>query len=413
MANVSPDSVCYEFFQNYLKTHSHLPRVSICTPTFNRRPFIPAIIQCVKNQTYPLERIEWIVVDDGTDPVAELFQDIPYVKYYTFPEKMTLGKKRNVVHSFATGDIFVYMDDDDWYPPDRVAHSVQSLVQSPLLCAGSSEIYVYDTSEAQMYQLGPYGPNHATAGTFAFKRDLLLTTQYSEFDSIAEESAFLKNHTIPMVQLNPIHTIVVFTHNHNSFDKRLLLKTEGQVVHIPDQTGQIYDKVFVQKSAKSLDLFFPRPQDKSLLPFYLTLDTHLKDYDAGLVKHKPDVVKHTNEIFMNRTLNTPIVDITINGETKRVSIQNLVEIIQHLNHQLKNKQGPGPSPGSASDSSRTMEIHIPGIAQPTLLTEDQVNKLVSIQHAEIVKLTERLRRGTRMDPAFFYLLDVDIPKDSN
>ena len=29
------------------------PFVSICTPTFNRRPFIPIIIKCFENQNYP------------------------------------------------------------------------------------------------------------------------------------------------------------------------------------------------------------------------------------------------------------------------------------------------------------------------------------------------------------------------
>jgi hypothetical protein len=41
------------------KIKSHIPKlskkfypfVSICTPTFNRRPFIPIILQCFKNQT--------------------------------------------------------------------------------------------------------------------------------------------------------------------------------------------------------------------------------------------------------------------------------------------------------------------------------------------------------------------------
>ena len=46
-----------------------LPFVTVCTPTFNRRPFIPYIIKCFERQTYPKERMEWVVVDDGTDPV--------------------------------------------------------------------------------------------------------------------------------------------------------------------------------------------------------------------------------------------------------------------------------------------------------------------------------------------------------
>ena len=46
------------------------PFVSICTPTYNRRKFIPHLIKCFKSQTYPPQLMEWIVVDDGTVYVA-------------------------------------------------------------------------------------------------------------------------------------------------------------------------------------------------------------------------------------------------------------------------------------------------------------------------------------------------------
>ena len=51
------------------------PFISVCTPTYNRRKFIPFLIKCFKAQTYPPQLMEWIVVDDGTDPVGDLFQD--------------------------------------------------------------------------------------------------------------------------------------------------------------------------------------------------------------------------------------------------------------------------------------------------------------------------------------------------
>ena len=41
---------------------------------------------------------------------------------------------------------------------------------------------------------------------------------------MAEEKHFLKNYTIPFVQLDPVKTILVFAHQFNTFDKRKLLK---------------------------------------------------------------------------------------------------------------------------------------------------------------------------------------------
>ena len=179
-----------------------LPFVSVCTPTFNRRPFVEM-----------------------------------------YDEKMTLGKKRNIMHKKACGDIIVYMDDDDYYPPDRVSHAVERLMENPAaLCAGSSEMYIYfkdNKDNSKMVQFGPYGPNHATAGTFAFKRKLLKETQYNEEACLAEEREFLKNYTVPFVQLDPLKTILVFSHSHNTFDKRKLLENMTGNPYIKYETGRV------------------------------------------------------------------------------------------------------------------------------------------------------------------------------
>jgi len=166
-----------------------LPRVSICTPTFNRRPFFKGLIESIMAQNYPKDKMEWIIVDDGTDKIGDLVTDIPFVKYFC-TEKMPLGKKRNFMHdncSFKNDDdIVIYFDDDDYYPKERISHAVDKLMGSNALCAGSSEIYIWFNTLSKMYRFGPYGPNHATAGTFAFKRELLKQTSYENDALLAE-----------------------------------------------------------------------------------------------------------------------------------------------------------------------------------------------------------------------------------
>ena len=71
-----------------------------------------------------------IIVDDGTDIVEDLLLDISNVKYFKYDKKMPLGKKRNIMHEKSKGDIIVYMD-DDYYPPERVAHAVDMLQKHP------------------------------------------------------------------------------------------------------------------------------------------------------------------------------------------------------------------------------------------------------------------------------------------
>ena len=92
-----------------------------------------------------------------------------------------------------------------------------------LVSAASSVMYIYFKELDKIYKFGPYGPNHATAGTFAFKKELLNLTSYAENVTVSEEHFFLKGFTIPMVQLEPKRTILVFAHSQNTFDKRQLL----------------------------------------------------------------------------------------------------------------------------------------------------------------------------------------------
>lgn len=231
------------------------PFVSIITVTYNRRKFIPSLINCVLNQDYPKDKIEWIVIDDGTDKVEDLFTSIDFdIKYLYLERKLPLGQKRNFSHHKSKGEIIVYMDDDDFYPPERVSHAVHSLLKYPsFLIAGCSEIHVYFNHINQLIQFGPYRSNHATAGTFAFKRKLLSITKYDDTACFAEEKQFLKNYTIPMIQLDTLKTILCFNHLSNTFDKGELLNQKSN---------------FQKVSEKTLDMWI---KDKQLMDFYLNL----------------------------------------------------------------------------------------------------------------------------------------------
>ena len=277
---------------NNKNKHNHnnpLPFVSICTPTFNRRPFVQSMIACFKNQTYPKERMEWIIVDDGTDKIEDVIMaaNIPQIKYFKIDQKMTLGAKRNLTHTKTKGSILVYMDDDDYYPPERVAHAVERLQGDPkALCAGSSEIYVFFKHIMKMYQSGPYGPTHSTAGTFAFKRELLNQTKYNEKSCLAEEREFLKNYTIPFVQLDPLKTILVFSHTQNTFDKKRLLENPN--------------KLFTESSKKVSD-FIKFDYEKPIEQYFLVdIDRELEKYAPGDTIMKPDVLKQIKELEIER-----------------------------------------------------------------------------------------------------------------
>jgi glycosyltransferase involved in cell wall biosynthesis len=323
-----------------------LPFVSLCTPTFNRRPFIPFMIKCFEHQTYPKDRIEWIIIDDGTDPIEELVKNIPQVKYFYYGEKMLLGKKRNLMHTKCSGDIIIYMDDDDYYPPERISHAVETLQQNPTyLLAGSSKMHIYFNSKNKVYQCGPYKQYHSTAATFAFKKELLFQTKYDDELALAEEHKFTKGYTIPLIQLDSLKSILVFSHKHNSLNKEKLLEN-------PEQT-----KTFL--SHYTVDDFVKEPVLKQ---FYMyDMNKLLEEYEPGKPEHKPELLEQIfkmeekrnkqlenikilqqNQTLFNNPLNESLNNniITLRNEyekkisDKNILINELLKKVKQLTQEL-------------------------------------------------------------------------------
>ena len=330
------------------------PLVTVCTPTFNRRPFIPVMLKCFEHQTYPKDKIEWIIIDDGTDKIEDLVTHIPQVKYLKYNEKLTLGQKRNIGNDAAKGEIIVYMDDDDYYPPERISHAVDMLRKSPkALCAGSSAMFIHFKHINKMYQFGPYGPNHSTAATFAFKKELLKQTRFDEHSSVAEEKKFLKEYTIPFVQLESKKSILVFSHAHNSFDKKELLN-QG-----PNPT--------INEAEISPSEIVKEPE---ILKFFMEdIDKLLDNYEPGKPENKPDVTKQLTEIKSNRE------NMIKDHVQKQLEYQNTIQKIQMLNN-------PQPLQNKINELSllvQELNIENNQLKEKVKYLEDKIKQIISEQ----------------------------------
>jgi glycosyltransferase involved in cell wall biosynthesis len=368
------------------KKSTSYPFVSICTPTFNRRPFIPMMLKCFNNQDYPKSRLEWIIIDDGTDKIEDLIieANIPQIKYFKYDEKMTLGKKRNLMHEKSSGTHIVYMDDDDYYPSDRITHAIETLQKNPkAMCAGSSAIHVYFKHLDKIIRFGPYGDSHATAATFAFKRNLLDITQYDDDACLAEEKKFLKDYTVPFVQLDPIKSILVFSHEHNSFDKRHLLKNPNpKVVNETELTV----KDFIQ--------------EEDLRDFFLNkIDDLITDYEPGDPKHKPDVInqmkviqKRRDKILNEEAQKQGSIVVNREGELPQIlSNQEVLELLTSKDNQLKQL------------------IEVITIKENEMIVKD---KEIAVKDKKIKSLTIETEKGDRLFVQLNELLKLQKDKIS-
>jgi glycosyltransferase involved in cell wall biosynthesis len=235
---------------------SHKPFVSVLTPTYNRGRFVPTMVACYKAQTYPKDRMEWIVLDDGSEPIEESFltltKGLPNIRYIRLQDKLNIGAKRNRLNQEAKGELLISMDDDDFYCPDRVDHVVRKFQVNPAVeLAGCSELYMFYSDTGEILKLGPYHERHATNGTFAVRSRYAKTHQYDENVTHAEERSFLEEYKHPMIQLDPFKTMLVIVHSENTFNKNQF-RTDPSP--------------FVKKTTLKLGAFV---KDKKLKEFYL------------------------------------------------------------------------------------------------------------------------------------------------
>lgn len=350
------------------------PFVSIICVTYNRRPFIPFLLQCIRNQDYPASRYEVIIVDDGTDKVKDIITaaNIPQVKYFELAEKMTLGKKRNYSHTLIDprAQYITYFDDDDYHHPSRISYSVEMLVKNPnAMCAGASEIFIFFKHLKQMVKFGPYGPNHATAGTFTFRVELLNSSSYYDGACLAEEKFFLKDYTVPLIQLDPLKTILVVSHAHNTFDKKKLLDNPNP---------------FVNLSSLTIESFITRKNESKILKFFVEeVDNLLSNYEFGETKYKPDVLNQIKEIEKERdglqSKIEPIYKKVEGGKDVLMSSEEIVNLIHTQYEEIK----------KLKDDQISIYMQVEG-SSDVLMSKHEITSLINNQNNGIKKLQDEM-----------------------
>lgn len=107
---------------------SGLPLVSVIIPAFNAARFLPRAVASVAAQGYPADRIETIVVDDGsTDETLSLARTLetymPGLQVFSQPNQ-GVSPARNLGIAVSSGELIAFLDADDQWLPDKLAAQV-------------------------------------------------------------------------------------------------------------------------------------------------------------------------------------------------------------------------------------------------------------------------------------------------
>jgi hypothetical protein len=151
---------------------SGAPLVSCIMPTANRRMFAPQAIRYFQRQEYTNR--ELIILDDGTQELADLIPSDSRIRYVRMERKSTMGAKHNLACELAQGEIIVHWDDDDWMADWRLTYQIEAVRAHPsnTLC-GLTRLYFYDPAADSAWQY-VYPANErrwVSGGTFCYRRE--------------------------------------------------------------------------------------------------------------------------------------------------------------------------------------------------------------------------------------------------
>jgi hypothetical protein len=230
-------------------TDDELPSVSIVTPTYNRSKLFSLPIINYQNFLYPHSKLEWVIVDDGDDelrdilPIGQKDMNINYIKV---DEKMSIGAKRNLGVEQAKHDIIVFMDDDDYYPPESVISRVKCLLKysygmdgTGIGCVGCINVLSYDLASERFVEI-TNGQQFFSEASMCFTRKFWNQRQFQNNDETGEYYYFLEYRQDQMISLPSQFVIVSINHGGNTIKRRF----DGHTSSDDKESKKLYDQIF-------------------------------------------------------------------------------------------------------------------------------------------------------------------------
>ncbi|MEO6328709.1 MAG: glycosyltransferase family 2 protein [Ginsengibacter sp.] len=120
------------------------PKISIVTPSFNQGQYIEQTIQSVIEQNYP--NLEYIIIDGGsTDNTVDIIKKYEsHITYWVSEKDKGQTHAINKGFSKCTGDIFNWLNSDDYYEPGALKSVANAFSDDVVKVVCGKEIGFYD-----------------------------------------------------------------------------------------------------------------------------------------------------------------------------------------------------------------------------------------------------------------------------
>lgn len=136
------------------------PLVSTIIPTYKRADMLPRAIESVLNQTY--NNIEIIIVDDNipdtnerqnVEEMIEEYKEYQNIIYIQHDKNKNGSAARNTGIKYANGKYICFLDDDNYFYPEKIQKQVRYLMDHPEYKAAYCGLRYHD-KEIKPYRVG-------------------------------------------------------------------------------------------------------------------------------------------------------------------------------------------------------------------------------------------------------------------
>ena len=231
----SQDTTPYSFKDTLPKEES-LPDISIVTITKDRRVFMPLAKYSYMIQSYPENKLEWVIVDDGDDAIDDTLIGVPNVVYVRCPKGMSISDKRNLGVDKCMYELVAFMDDDDVYPNNSILQRAAMMMKEPSKeCAFCTTIPCYDIVKYSSFMNVPPMTlpmsQRVSEASMIFTKKFWNERKFENSVNIAEADTFIRGREDMCREISPQEVIVSLVHPLNTSARRIPPTTEPNGCH--------------------------------------------------------------------------------------------------------------------------------------------------------------------------------------
>jgi glycosyltransferase involved in cell wall biosynthesis len=190
-----------------------LSSISIIIPTYNRKKFEKLIEYNINCQDYQ-NILEVIIADDG-DELLEL--SIPYPIKYIKCKRMTIGEKRNLLVSNASGQYIAHMDTDDIYFSTYLSYSISFLEKTKKEAVGTADM-IFMFSDGTIGGMRNPLLSMANEATLVYKKTFWEERGFGE-QQTSEGISFLIGRHWQIANTDITKQMICICHSSNTVDK--------------------------------------------------------------------------------------------------------------------------------------------------------------------------------------------------